>query len=189
MSQGELTTRIRYGARAATSLRVRARELAAAPDLREELALQRALLEDALEAYDFAVQESQGLDQGRQIRARVTAGGLVALAIERIEQTALAQLKVASARVMLMPDVSELIETLIGTVDLELATRATNLRMAGLDPAEFMDALAGKIRAASRVVPELAMAETGPSGYAEAQEAANAEAADMDDTVPEHEVA
>ena len=183
----QLPARVRYGDEAVNSLRARARAQAAAPDLREELAILRELLNDAIDSYDQAVieAEAKGLDIHR---VRLAAGGLVAMAIERIEKVAYTQSRIASSKYMALPDVNALIEQFVGTVDTELAQRAGNLRMAGLDPQEFMADLAAKLRELQASSTGAAMATFGPHGYstiAEARAAANAEAAMMDDTVPE----
>lgn len=178
--------RVRYGGDVVNSLRARAKLQASAPDLREELAILRELLNDAIGAYDHAVEEAAAKNMD-PYRVKIAAGGIVAMAIERIERVALSQSRISSSKFMAMPDVNALIEQFVGTVDSELAVNAGHLRMAGLDPDEFMNGLAAKLRdlqAASQPV----MATAGPHGYstlAEARAAANAEAAMMDDTVPE----
>ena len=177
-----LPARVRYGDEVVSTLRERARASSFAPDLREELAIARELLTDSIEAYDHAVQEAiaKGLDLHR---VKIAAGGVVAIALERIERMAYTQSRISSAKFMAMPDVSQLIDGVIGTIDTELAQHAGQLRMTGLDPKMFMDTVAEKLRAMQQAGAP-AMAQFGPSGR-NAVEEANAEARQMDDTVPE----
>lgn len=187
MSQAPLPARVRYGEEVVSTLRARARASAGPPDLREELAILRELLNDAIEAYDSAVQqaEAKNLDVSR---VKIAAGGLVAMAIERIERLAYTQSRILTSKYMALPDVSALIEQMVGTVDTALAQRAGNLRMAGLDPQAFMQDLAAQLRELQASQAGAAMTTAGPHGYtslAEARAAANAEAAAMDATVPE----
>ena len=182
-----LPARVRYGGEVVNSLRARARSQASSPDLRDELALLRELLNDAVDAYDHAVEEAEvrKLDMHR---VKMAAGGLVAMAIERIEKVAYTQSRISSSKFLAMPDVNALISQFVGTVDTELASHAGVLRMAGLDPDALMQNLAGKLRELQSATNGVAMAEYGPHGYptiADAKAAANAEAAMMDDTVPE----
>lgn len=181
-----LPARVRYGQEVTSGLRARARIQASPPDLREELSMLRELLNDAVEAYDVTVEEAQRL--GADIhRVKIAAGALVAMAIERIERVAFTQSRISSAKFMAVPDVNILIEQFVGTVDSELALRAGNLRMAGFDPQQFMQNIAGKLRELQAAQSGAAMASYGPHGYAtlaEARAAADAEAAMMDDTVP-----
>lgn len=183
----DLPARVRYGGEVVNSLRARARAQAAAPDLRDELAILRELLNDSIDAYDHAVEEAiKGkLDLHR---VKIAAGGLVAMAIDRIERVAYTQSRISSSKFMAMPDVNALIESFVGTVDTQLAQHAGTLRMAGLDPDALMVDLAGKLRDLQAAQAGAAMAEYGPHGYtslAEARAAANEEAAAMDNTVPE----
>jgi hypothetical protein len=178
----EISPRVRYGEQAVSSLRERARLQSYAPDLREELAILRELLNDAIGAYDHAVDEAttKGLDIHRVKNA---AGGLVAMAIDRIERVAATQCRITSAKFMAMPDVHMLIEGMIGTIDSELAQHAGQLRMTGMDPTEFMNNVAEKLRRMQQATAGAAMATFGPSGQSTLD--ANEEAAFMDDTVPE----
>lgn len=183
----DLPARVRYGGEVVNSLRARARAQAAAPDLRDELAILRELLNDSIDAYDHAVEEAiKGkLDLHR---VKIAAGGLVAMAIDRIERVAYTQSRISSSKFMAMPDVNALIESFVGTVDTQLAQHTGTLRMAGLDPDALMVDLAGKLRDLQVAQAGAAMAEYGPHGYtslAEARAAANEEAAAMDNTVPE----
>lgn len=182
-----LPPRVRYGGEVVSSLRARAKAQASSPDLREELAILRELLNDSVDAYDHAVEEAiKGkLDVHR---VKIAAGGLVAMAIERIERVAYTQSRISSSKFLAMPDVNALIDTFVGTVDTELAQHAGMLRMAGLDPEKLMLQLSDKLRDLQAAQAGAAMAEYGPHGYtslAEARAAANEEAAAMDDTVPE----
>jgi hypothetical protein len=187
MSTVNLPARVRYGEEVVGSLRSRARSLAGPADLTDELSLLRVLLDDAVEAYDNAVAEAQAknLDVSR---VRLAAGGLVAMAIERLERVAYTQSRISSAKFVSMPDVNALIEQFVGTVDTALAQHAGNLRMAGVDPAHFMQQLAGQLREVQAAQLGAVMTPTGPHGYAslaEARAAAQAEADAMDNTVPE----
>lgn len=181
--------RVRYGSSLVSSLRARARLQSSAPDLRDELALSRALLEDAIDAYDAAIDEAmrKGVDNAMLARVKLVSGDLVAHATERVRDMALAQSKVTSTKYIAIPDVGALLETCVGAVDAELVTRANDLRMIGIEPEELMERISARVREVSLVTgaasdPSQLMAEFGP----EAQARINEEAELMDSTVPEY---
>lgn len=188
--------RVRYGVPVVSSLKARAAVLANSPDLRAELACMRVLAEDAVDAYDTAVQDamSAGVPPTQLQRIKLSAGSIVSMALERVRDMAVAQAKISSSQFIAIPDLAELCQQLVGIVDAELSTRAGDLRMIGLDPSEFMGVVAERLREATASIDE-AMCDHGPAGNAgygndivnatRVRELVNDEAARMDDTIPE----
>ena len=176
--------RVLYSKFLGKTLTERCKEIAEAENemsLSDELQVARALVCDALEAYNNAIELAlkSGVEGMRLSAIKQSAGAVVMNAIDGVKDIALAQRRILGDSALDTMAMQAVVLQVVQVIDSELQERAPVLRNAGIDPSDFSNNISQALRTHVRL----------PQGYDGTEHSPDDESLDdvamaMDGTVP-----